>query len=72
MRTFEQGWGAKPFKEQFPELADSQAKRLDDLNHAITTLSVHGFLTDSQIKIIREKKMPKSVETELRRCGKSF
>ena len=27
--TFEQGWAARPFKEQFPELSDKEAERLD-------------------------------------------
>lgn len=67
MRTFEQGWAAKPFKEQFPQLSEAQAKKLDDLNSAITLLSIHGLLTDSQIKIVRGNKMPKAVEAELLR-----
>lgn len=33
--TFEQGWAARPFKEQFPEPSDREADRLDRLNCAI-------------------------------------
>lgn len=61
MATFEQGWAARPFAEQFPQLDAATAKRLDDYNHAITTLRLGGLLTDSQSDVIRSKKMPKVV-----------
>ena len=64
-KTFEQGWAARPFKEQFPALDDKNAERLDKLNHAITLLRVNGMLTDSAHRDIREKKMPKAVEAAL-------
>ena len=59
--TFEQGWAARPFKEQFPELSDKEAERLDKINAAITLLSIAGILTFSQRDSIRQKKMPKVV-----------
>jgi len=60
-QTFEQGWAARPFAEQFPELEIQQALRLDRLNHAITDLYMAEMLTDSQVKAIREKKFPRVV-----------
>lgn len=60
-RTFEQGWAARPFAEQFPEMDVKEAERLDRLNSAITDLYMADMLTDSQAKAIREKKMPKAV-----------
>lgn len=59
--TFEQGWAAKPFAEQFPQMEAKEAERLDRLNHAITDLYMADMLTDSQVKAIREKKMPRVV-----------
>lgn len=60
-RTFEQGWAAKPFAEQFPQMDSKEADRLDRLNRAITDLYMADMLTDSQVKAIREKKMPRAV-----------
>ena len=60
-RTFEQGWAARPFKEQFPELSDKAATHLDRLNRAITDLYMADMLTDSQHKALREKKFPRVV-----------
>lgn len=59
--TFEQGWAARPFKAQFPELDDKDAERLDRLNMAITDLYIGDLLTDSQVDAIRQKKFPKVV-----------
>ena len=64
--TFEQGWAARPFKEQFPELDDEQAKWLDRLNFSITDLLLSDQLTDSQVRAIREKKFPKVVGKAVR------
>lgn len=58
---FEQGWAARPFKEQFPELSDKEAERLDKINAAITLLSIADILTFGQTDLIRKKKMPKVV-----------
>lgn len=63
--TFEQGWAARPFKEQFPQLTDHQANNLDKVNEAITTLLMSDMLTDSAYKMLREKKFPKLVASEL-------
>lgn len=61
MRTFEQGWAARPFKEQFPDMPEREAARLDRLNAAITDMVMAGLLTDSQASAIRQKKFPKLV-----------
>lgn len=63
--TFEQGWAARPFKEQFPELSDNEAERLDKINTAITLLSMADLLTFSQTDAIRQKKMPKVVSAAI-------
>lgn len=61
--TFEQGWSARPFKEQFPELEAAEAKRLDEVNHAISSLYFEDMITESQKDTIRNKKFPKMVST---------
>ena len=61
MDTFEQGWAASPFKQQFPELPDADAARLDRINHAVTELLMADLLTDAQVDAIRGKKFPKYV-----------
>ena len=66
MSTFEQGWAARPFKEQFPELSDRAAEHLDKLNYAITDMLLCDLLTDSQAREIRTKKFPKLVSREVR------
>jgi hypothetical protein len=42
------GWGAPPFKEQFPQMDDKTAHNFDLDNAAIIRLHIHGVLTDSQ------------------------
>lgn len=59
--TFEQGWAALPFKEQFPDLPEKEAARLDRLNHAITDMGMADLLTSSQVRDIRQKRFPKLV-----------
>ena len=59
--TFEQGWSARPFKEQFPELSDFEAQRLDKINEGIYRLYFDDMLTDSQLDTIRTKKFPRLV-----------
>lgn len=61
MATFEQGWAARPFKEQFPELDDKAAERLDRLNMGITEMLMADLITDSQAHAIRQKRFPKLV-----------
>ena len=56
--TFEQGWSARQFKEQFPELTDLEAQKLDKLNEAITMLYLDDLLTDKQLYAIRDEKFP--------------
>ena len=63
--TFEQGWAARPFKKQFPELSDKEAERLDRVNAAITRLSTADILTFVQSEAIRQKKMPKVVSAAI-------
>lgn len=59
--TFDQGWAARPFKEQFPELSDKEADHLDKINHAITIMLIADLITDSQRDAIRMKRFPKLV-----------
>jgi hypothetical protein len=63
--TFEQGWAARPFKEQFPELSDAAASRLDQLNLAVIDMLMAGLITDSQADAIRKKKFPKFVSDQV-------
>lgn len=65
-RTFEQGWAARPFKEQFPELPDREAERLDRLNRAITDMAMADLITPSQSDAIRKKRFPKLVSEVVR------
>ena len=59
--TFAQGWSARPFKEQFPELTDIEAQKLDKVNEAITRLYLDDMLTDDQLYTIRDEKFPRLV-----------
>ena len=59
--TFAQGWTARPFKEQFPELTDTEAQKLGKLNEAITMLYLDDLLTDEQLYAIRDEKFPRLV-----------
>ena len=59
--TFEQGWSARPFKEQFPELSDFEAQRLDKVNEGIYRLYFDDMLTDDQMYKIRDEKFPRLV-----------
>ena len=68
--TFEQGWSARPFKEQFPELTDLEAQKLDKLNEAITTLYFDDMLTDAQLDTIRSKKFPRLVSEAVSQARK--
>lgn len=66
--SFEQGWAARPFKEQFPELSDKEAAMLDRLNMSITDMLVNDLLTDSQADAIRQKRFPKLVGATVRKA----
>ena len=68
--TFEQGWSARPFKEQFPELTDIEAQKLDKVNEAISTLYFDDMLTDSQMYAIRTKKFPRLVSEAVSQARK--
>ena len=68
--TFEQRWSARPFKEQFPELSDFEAQRLDKVNKAISTLYFDDMLTDSQLDAIRGKKFPRLVSKAISQARK--
>ena len=59
--TIEQGLSARPFKEQFPELSDFEAQRLDKVNEGIYRLYFDDMLTDSQLYKIRDEKFPRLV-----------
>ena len=68
--TFEQGWSAKPFKEQFPELSDTDAKNLDEVNKAICLLYFTDLTTHAQNVSIRNTKFPKLVKKLLNQARK--
>lgn len=63
--TFEQGWAARPFAEQFPELPADRAAWLDRLNTAITDLLMADLITDSVCDAARKKRFPKVVSREV-------
>ena len=68
--TFEQGWSARPFKEQFPELSDFEAQRLDKVNEGIYRLYFDDLLTDAQLITIRDKKFPRLVSEAVSQARK--
>ena len=68
--TFEQGWSARPFKEQFPELSDFEAQRLDKMNEGIYRLYFDYMLTDEQFYTIRNKKFPSLVSEAVEQARK--
>ena len=68
--TIEQGWSARPFKEQFPELPDMEAQKLDRVNVSITRLYFAGLLTDAQLITIRDKKFPRLVSEAVSQARK--
>ena len=68
--TFEQGWSARPFKEQFPELSDADARKLDEVNKAICLLYLTDLLTHAQNVSIRNTKFPKMVKELLNQARK--
>lgn len=75
MTTFEQGWTARPFKQQFPQLDTLAADTLDRLNMAIVELYMREMLTDAEVLKIRTKRFPRvvaevlSTQSERRRTG---
>ena len=68
--TFEQGRSARPFKEQFPELSDFEAQRLDKVNEGIYRLYFDDMLTDDQLYTIRDKKFPRLVSEAVSQARK--
>lgn len=69
--TFEQGWAARPFAEQFPELPADRAAWLDRLNVGITDMLLSGLMTDSAVDAARNKKFPKIVSRELAKARRA-
>lgn len=69
--TFEQGWSARPFGEQFPELPPDRAAWLDRLNAGITDMRLSGLMTDSAACAARDKKFPKIVSAELAKARRA-
>ena len=68
--AFEQGWSARPFKEQFPELSDAAARKLDEVNKAICLLYLTDLITHAQNVSIRNTKFPKLVKGLLNQARK--
>lgn len=69
--TFEQGWAALPFAEQFPELPAGRAAWLDRLNRSLTDVCLNGLITDSAADAARNKKFPKIVSQELEKARRA-
>ena len=69
--TFEQGWAARPFAEQFPELPAGRAAWLDRLNRSLTDVYLSGLMTDSAANAARNKKFPKIVSQELAKARRA-
>lgn len=60
------GWGAPSFAEQLPSLSAADADRADAISNAITLLSVHGIITESERdRAIR--RATRSIECALRK-----
>ena len=68
--TFEQGLAARPFKEQFPELSDIEAQKLDKVNEAITTLYFAGILSHARLITVRDKNFPRLVSKAVSQARK--
>ena len=68
--TFEQGWSARPFKEQFSELSEADARKLDEVNKAICLLYFSDLITHAQNVSIRNTKFPKMVKGLLNQARK--
>lgn len=64
----EQGWGARPFAEQFPGLKPERAELLERMNRGITDLYMTGLLTDSE-KDRARKRLTDYVSRELGKIG---
>lgn len=64
--VIEQGWAAKPFAEQFPELSEREAKLFDAINEAITMLSINNMITQSQMHNIRSKRFPDLIRRKVK------
>ena len=69
--TFEQGWAARPFAEQFPELPADRAAWLDRLNAGITNMLLSGLMTQAAADTARHKKFPKLVSEELAKARRA-
>lgn len=69
MSSFELGWDAPSFKEQFPELSDYDAAHFDLDNDAITRLRIRGYLTDSA-RDAAIKKIGKAIKKSLAKEGR--
>ncbi len=65
MGSFELEWGARSFKEQFPQLSDKQAELFDEDNKALMRLRVRGYLTDS-VRDTVIKKIGKALDAALK------
>ena len=50
MSHVEMGWAAPKIKEQFPQLSDAQANRLQMDSDSITHLSMRGIITRGEKK----------------------
>ena len=70
--TIEQGLAARPFKEQFPELSDDVAKKMDYYNQALIHLLMADLLTMSQVQAIRDKRFPRLVVRQVTKAREAL
>ena len=71
--TVEMGWAAKSIKEQFPQLPDAVANRLQMDSDSITHLSMRGIITTTESKkvIFRFSGMVSDALKDARRAARS-
>ena len=71
--AIEMGWAAKPIKEQFPQLPDAVANRLQMDSDSITHLSMRGIITTSENKkvVSRFSGMVAAALKDARRAARS-
>ena len=71
--TVEMGWAAKPIKEQFPQLTDAVANRLQMDSDSITHLSMRGIIAPAEKKkaLFRFSGMVSDALKDARRAARS-
>lgn len=57
--SVEMGWGARPIKEQHPDLSDDLCQHFDRDNQDLSRLVLRGIITPSQAAISRQRYVKK-------------